>query len=247
MPELPEVETIKRQLAKELVGKKLGKKKIISIDRRGKMIFFNFDDGSALVFHLKLTCQLILNQPPSRFTRKVFNFDDGSILLFNDSRRFGWYKIVKNPVEMKEVKGLGPEPLNISQKDFCRLFKNRNKRKIKIKTLLLSQKFIAGIGNIYADEILFAAGVSPLRPVSSLREQEIKNIYSQTQKILLKAIDKGGSSVENYLTAKGEKGKYSQLHKVYQKTGLPCWKCQAPIKRIVLGGRGTHFCPVCQN
>jgi len=245
MPELPEVETIKQGLQKAIVGKKLYHKKIVEVKRKGKMIFLLFENGGALAFHLKLTGQLIFNKVPTRFTRKVFYLDDGTNLLFNDVRRFGWYKMVDNIEAMKEVKALGPEPLAVEQSDFKKLF--LKKRKAKIKPLLLNQAFICGVGNIYADEILFKAGILPYRIAGSLKTNEVEKLYSSMQSILKQAIEKQGSSVKDYLTATGKEGGYSAFHRVYQKTGQPCSVCQTPIKRIVLGSRGTHFCSKCQR
>lgn len=245
MPELPEVETIRRQLSHEIIGKKLNGKKIVEVKRRAKMLIVQFNDDTYLVFHLKLTGQLILNGQPGRFTRQVFNFSDGSRLIFNDTRRFGWFKYVKDIDNMKEMKQLGPEALSISQKNFNERLKKR--QKAKIKAVLLDQKFVAGIGNIYADEILFASGVRPDRIASSLTGQEIGKIFLQMRKILQKAIKAGGSSVENYIDALGKQGNYKKYHKVYQKTGLKCVKCAGVIKRIKIGSRSSHFCPKCQH
>ena len=244
MPELPEVETIKRQLAEKIVGKRLNGKKIGGLRRRAKILIIDFTDGSALAIHLKLTGQLIFNGQPSRFTRKVFNFDDGLRLIFNDARKFGWWKIVKNTKEIEQ--NLGPEALDLDIQAFNGLLKKR--LNAKIKPLLMDQKFIAGIGNIYSDEILFSSKIHPLRRVKSLSGSEIKTIFYNIKKILEAAIKYRGSSVEYYLDACGQRGDYAKHHKVYQKEGDPCSRKDGGIiQRIKIGGRSAHFCPVCQK
>ncbi len=176
MPELPEVETIRRQLAQKIIGKKLDGKRITNVRRIAKLLIIAFDDGSGLVFHLKLTGQLIFNGKPSEHTRKVFNFDDGSQLIFNDARKFGWWKKVK---ETKKIeKEFGPDALEINLKTFKTLLTKRPNA--KIKPLLMDQKFIAGIGNIYSDEILFAAKIAPLRLSKTLTVQEVQNIFQSS-------------------------------------------------------------------
>lgn len=245
MPELPEVETIRRQLAQRIVGKKLGNRTITAARRAGKILIIDFADGGSLLFHLKLTGQLVFNAKPSRYTRKVFNFDDGSRLVFNDMRKFGWFKFVKKADEQKEIKVLGPEPLTVTLQEFKKLFSK--KPNTKIKPLLMNQKFIAGIGNIYADEILFDAKIKPIRKASTLTRKELGSLHRSLKKVLRTAIKAHGSSVQHYLDALGKKGQYVKYHKVYRKTGQKCPRCGAIIKRIKLGGRSAHFCPVCQK
>ncbi len=241
MPELPEVETIRLQLAGKVIGKKINGRRIVCLRRRGKILMIDFDNGSTLAFHLKMTGQLIFNGKPSKHTRKVFNFDDGSRLIFNDVRKFGWYKIVKNTDEIE--KGFGPEALAVGLK----IFKNALDKRpnAKIKPLLMDQKFIAGIGNIYSDEILFASKIHPLRLVKTLDEKETKIIFQNIKKILKKAIELRGSSVDHYLDAYGRKGEYLKRHKIYQKE--KCSSCGEKIKKIKINGRSAHFCPKCQS
>ena len=243
MPELPEVETIRRQLSKKIIGKKLERHKVSGLRRRGKMIIIDFSDGSSLVFHLKLTGQLIYGTQPSRFTRKVFNFDDGSKLVFNDVRKFGWWKRVKNTKKIEEA--LGPEALDLGLQELKSLLSKRPNA--RIKTFLMDQKIIAGIGNIYSDEILFAAKVRPLRRAKTLSGKEIKSIHQNIGRILSEAIKYNGSSVEYYLDACGQKGDYVKQHKIYQKEGENCPRCGGQIKRVKIGGRSAHFCPHCQK
>jgi len=243
MPELPEVETIRRQLARKIIGKKMDGKKIKAVRRRAKVLMIDFADGSSLVFHLKLAGQLIFNGEPSKHTRKVFNFDDGSKLIFNDTRKFGWWKKVKDTKLIE--KGFGPEAL---EADF-KTFKNNLKKHpgAKIKPLLMNQKFIAGIGNIYSDEILFNARVHPLRRVKTLENREIKLIHQNIKRVLQKAIQYRGTTEQYYRDACGRKGGYDQQLKVYQREGEKCPRCGTKIKRIKVGGRSAHFCPQCQR
>ncbi len=241
MPELPEVETIRRQLAQKIINKRLNGQKIIGVRRRAKILIIDFADRSSLIFHLKLTGQLIFDGKPSRHTRKVFNFDDGSQLIFNDMRKFGWWKKVKETKKIEEE--FGTEALETDIGTFKILLRKRPNS--KIKPLLMDQKFIAGIGNIYSDEILFASKVGPLRLVKTLTAEEIKNIFQNIKKILEAAIRYRGSSVRHYLDACGQKGDYVKYHKVYQRE--KCFVCGTKIKRIKIGGRSAHFCPKCQK
>jgi len=243
MPELPEVETIRRQLEKKIINKKLYGKKIVKVRRRAKLLIFDFADKSSLVFHLKLTGQLIFKGKAGLYTRHIFKFTDGSQLIFNDVRKFGWWKKVKDTRKIEEK--LGPEPLEINLSAFKNLLKKRPNA--KIKPLLMDQKFIAGIGNIYSDEILYAAKIHPLRCIKTLKDKEIERIFQNIKRILLSAIKHQGSSVEYYLDACGKKGSFVKCHKVYQKQGRKCSRCKAIIKRIKIGGRSAHFCPNCQK
>ena len=245
MPELPEVETIRRQLARKLVGKILGKKQIVGVRRRAKILIIEFADKTALLFHLKLTGQLIFNGAPGRYTRQVFRFSDGSCLIFNDARKFGWSKMASEQ-EVRDIeRKLGPEPFDIAEKQFASMLAARPKA--KIKPLLMDQKFISGIGNIYADEILFACGLHPLRRAGALSSREVHWLFGSIKKILKAAIKEGGSSVKDYINSEGGQGGYQKYHRVYQKAGQKCVKCGSIIQRIKLGGRSAHFCPNCQK
>jgi formamidopyrimidine-DNA glycosylase len=243
MPELPEVETIRRQLSRKIVGKELDGKKILKLRRRAKILIIDFTDGSSLIFHLKMTGQLIFNGTPSAHTRQVFCFKDGSKLIFNDARKFGWWKKVGStlPIEKK----FGPEALKVGLKEFESGL--RRHPLSKIKALLMNQEFIAGIGNIYSDEILFASKIHPLRQARTLKPQEVKSIHRNISKILTEAIRHHGSSVASYVDACGRKGDYVECHKVYQREGEKCFRCGDLVKRIKMGGRSAHFCPSCQK
>ena len=245
MPELPEVETIRKQLARKLIGKTLGKKQIVGVRRRAKILIIEFTDKTALLFHLKLAGQLIFNGIPGRYTRQAFNFGDGSCLIFNDARKFGWSKMASEQ-EVKDIqRKLGPEPFDIAEKQFVLMLAARPKA--KIKPLLMDQKFISGIGNIYADEILFVSGLHPSRKAGALNNREIHRLFGNIKKILKAAIKEGGSSVKDYINSEGGQGSYQRHHRVYQKTGQRCVKCGSIIQRIKLSGRSTHFCPSCQK
>jgi len=243
MPELPEVEIIKRQLAQKIIGKKLNGQKIIKVRRRAKLLIIDFADNSSLIFHLKLTGQLIFNGKPTPYTRQIFNFDDGSQLIFNDARKFGWWKKVKETTKIE--KEFGAEPLEIDFETFKNLLTSRPNA--RIKPLLMDQKFIAGIGNIYSDEILYGAKVHPLRHIKTLSNKEIKEIFQNIKKILNAAIKHQGSSVEYYVDACGKKGNFVRYHRVYQKEGQKCHRCGTIIKKLKLAGRSSHFCPNCQK
>lgn len=245
MPELPEIETIKRELSCEIVGKKLEGVKVTDVRRRAKILMIDLADGSSLIFHLKLTGQLLLNARPGKYTRAVFKFTDGTNLVFNNVRKFGWWKRVKDTSEIE--KDFGPEPLtkDFTLKKFKEILSHRTKS--KIKPLLMDQQFIAGIGNIYSDEILLASGVRPTRRVKTLNEKEIKRIFQKMKEILKEAIKYQGSSIQYYVDARGQRGKYVKYHQVYGREGEPCKKCGTIIKRIKIGSRSAHFCPICQK
>lgn len=269
MPELPEVETIKSQLENALKGKKIAsveiffdkivksppddfKKaitglKIKKIRRRAKVLIFDLDPWSFLV-HLKLTGQLIINGKKNKHTHVIFRFSDGTSLIFNDLRKFGYIKLVRTDEVEKflEKENFGPEPLTkgFDIKKFKEILAARPK--MKIKQFLMDPKNIAGIGNIYSDEILFMAEVNPLRPGNTLSNKEIKVIFTAIKKVLPEAIKYKGTSAENYLDARGKEGKFLPRLKVYGREGEKCIKCNGEIKRIKLGGRSAHFCPACQ-
>lgn len=246
MPELPEVETIRRQLARKIVGRKLQGKKITGVRRRAKLLIIHFADGSSLLLHLKLTGQLVFNGRSGPYTRHIFKFDDGARLIFNDVRNFGWFKIVKNQKEAKkELQNFGPEALEIDFETFKAILAKRPNA--KIKPLLMDQKVIAGIGNIYSDEILYRARVRPLRRVRTLRQEEIRRIFRNIAKVLKDAIKHRGSSVEYYLDAFGKEGEFEKYHRVYQREGEKCQVCAKEIKRVKIGGRSSHYCPKCQR
>ena len=266
MPELPEVETIKRDLEKIIPGKKIVEVRVYNpgvirepaaaifkkslegvtirnILRRGKLLIFELSNGKALTIHLKMTGQLVYPGEGKK-ARVVFKFSCGKALDFNDQRLFGELRLVSDWKKLKFVQGLGPEPFDLTCADFkAMLFK----KKTKIKPLLMDQGFISGIGNLYAAEILFRAKINPERSSRGLREGEKETLYKEIKQVLSSAIKHGGSSVDDYLRPSGKPGDYARLHQVYGREGKPCFICKNPVKRITQGGRGTYFCPKCQK
>ena len=266
MPELPEVETIKRELEKTIINKKivdvivnnpkvikepkkekfikeLKNVKIKKIIRKGKLLIFKLSSGRYWTVHLKMTGQLIWPGNAQK-SRVSFKFFDGKILDFNDLRLFGELRIVDDWRKLKFIQELGPEPFEINTTQFKELLK---KRKTKIKVLLMDQKFISGIGNLYANEVLFKTKIDPRRKVNKLSDKEKELLFKEIKNILSKAIKYGGSSVDDYVRVSGNKGDYMKFIKVYDRKGEKCFRCKGTIKRISLGGRGTYFCPKCQR
>jgi len=321
MPELPEVETIRRGLQTRIVGKtiadidvrfpktfigdklKVESYKVKSVERRAKVLAICMNNSYNLLFHLKMTGQLIWHSPneiskseflipaspaggskqipnpktknpnkfsnfagghpdhnwhanlPNNTTAVIFTFDDNSRLYFNDLRKFGWCKVLTDEQLQKIfTEEYGPEPLDISRgkpsekfnveylMQQAARFPNR-----KVKQFLMDQGIIAGIGNIYADESLFDAKISPLRKAKDITKTEWQKIMQSVKKILETAIKYGGTTDSDYVNVDGEKGGMQNHLKVYRKAGQKCPRCGGIIIRIVLGGRGTHYCPICQQ
>jgi formamidopyrimidine-DNA glycosylase len=228
------------------------------VHRVGKHIVFDFRPDSGRdpiqwIVHLGMTGRLLVAEPDvprPPHTHGVLVLHSGRELRFIDARRFGRmgiHNIQKSESAAGEVSGFtgpGKEPLHISKADFRRLFHGR---RTSIKAALLNQSLLHGVGNIYADESLFRAGIRPRRMASRLTQQELDKLHASVQKVLREAIRLGGSSVSDYVDAAGERGFFQLRHNVYMRTGQPCLVCKAPIRRIVIGGRGTHYCPVCQR
>lgn len=241
--------------------------KIVGVNRQGKMLLFSLGNDKKILIHLKLTGQLVFaphlennqanyprpipfsggNTLPGRATRVVIYFSDNSALFFNDLRKFGWMKIVEGK-RIKELENLGIEPLS-SRFTIKTLTSLLTGTKRAIKTVLLDQTKIAGIGNIYANEALFLAGVLPQRPANSLTEKEIKKLHQAIISVLKGAIRHQGTSAADdaYVQPDGRSGRFQSRLKVYQRDGEKCFSCKKIIKRIKLGGRGTFFCPHCQK
>ena len=209
---------------------------IQSIKRRGKYIVMQLDEGT-LTVHLGMTGRLLLDARGEKHTHGSFTLDRGT-LIYNDPRQFG--RILWNA----DLSHLGPEPLEIPYDDFAARLKGR---KTSIKALLLNQAFVAGVGNIYADETLFAAGVHPLALSARVKPVKILAIFESMRRILSTAIEKGGSSISDYVDAHGEKGWFQLEHQAYGREGEPCSICGTPIQKILVAQRGTHFCPRCQR
>ena len=259
MPELPEVETVVRTLAPYLVGrrivsarftsrfvtpgdrtklaKRVAGRKIESVTRRGKFIVVTLDQGH-LVMHLGMTGKLLTAGVEATHTYGVFTLDDG-MLLYEDPRQFG-------RIEWGDtrVRRLGPEPLQIGLADFSARLKSR---KTRIKALLLNQSFLAGLGNIYVDEILFSSGIHPLAQASRLSAARAARLHQAMVDTLQLAIAHRGSSISDYVDADGNRGNFQMLHRVYGREGEACVVCGTAIRKVVVAGRGTHYCPVCQG
>jgi formamidopyrimidine-DNA glycosylase len=227
----------------------LAGKQVIGVRRRGKMAIIDCEGGPSLVFHLKMTGQLLLAadaEPPDKHTRLVVRFRDGGPeLRFRDVRKFGFLLCISagGAESCAELACLGPEPLETALDDFASALQGRKGR---AKSLLLNQRIIAGIGNIYADEILFDSRIHPETSVAALSKKNVGRLWESTRKILTLAIDAKGSSLRDYVDAEGKSGSFQFSHKVYGREGQPCTNCGCPIKRIRVGGRGTYFCPGCQ-
>jgi len=294
MPELPEVETIRRSLQKEIVGKKIENievrkpkifqgdpkevigKTIEEIERKGKILIIKLSGGKALLVHFKLTGQMIWlpnagekvtvghpipfagSELPAKTTHVIFKINGGK-LFYNDLRQFGWIKVISNDkLQMtNELRNLGPEPLDfargkpLANKDFTMdyLKKIFAKTAKPIKLVLMDQEKIAGVGNIYANDALFEAGIMPTRPAKSLSEAEIEKLRKSVIKVLEEGLKYGGSSAadEAYIKPTGEPGNYQKHFRVYQRQGKQCSHCGGVIERINLGGRGTFYCKHCQH
>jgi len=272
MPELPEVETIARTLEPAIRGRviagiellyrpllrtggrkgleELQGRRILGVRRRGKMLIIEFEGAQALVFHLKMTGQFLFagaTEPHDKHTRLVVRFEDGkSELRFRDVRKFGFLLCLEGDpmTACAELACLGPEPLDIGLAEFAALIA---RKKGRIKSLLLDQTVIAGIGNIYADEMLFDARIHPETPASSLGKQAVAQLYDSMKKILTLAIAEKGSTLQDYRDAEGKAGKFQFFHKVYDRKGEPCVVCGTRVRMRRIGGRSSHFCPKCQR
>ncbi|WP_410988536.1 DNA-formamidopyrimidine glycosylase [Listeria monocytogenes] len=273
MPEMPEVENVRATLQELVPGKKIDQvivrvpKMIVStppdefvhmlvgqeiegVRRRGKFLLFDLTNCTILS-HLRMEGKFRLmdeNEEVSKHTHIIFHFEDHTELRFLDVRKFGTMEVTNKygEGETRSIKKLGPEPLTqaFTLTDFATGVKKTSRA---IKTALLDQKLVAGVGNIYADEICFEAKVRPERAANSLSDKKIKRIFEATKSIMTEAIALGGSTVRTYVNSQGKLGQYQDKLKVYGKTDEPCVVCGTPIEKIKLNGRGTHFCPNCQK
>ncbi len=274
MPELPEVETIRKGLEKKVRGKRVNKviiksekaikvpsspdefikkiegRKLSEIKRKGKYLILELDCKDSLIIHLKMTGRLIYSSEGEElsYARVIFIFLDKTQLNFTDMRGFGGLWLVSDEEfsNLPFLKSLGPEPL---ENDFTldRFRKLLQGKKGKIKSLLMEQTFIAGVGNIYSQEALFLSGIHPERNASILIDREIKSLYNNLLAVLREALSYGGSSVDTYVNLNGKKGDYESYLRVYGRKGKDCPRCGAVIRKIKVSGRGTCFCPVCQK
>src|SRR5512146_2938992 len=282
MPELPEVETVARDLRGLVVGARIAGvrvswlrtlrsedpeafaaavvgRTIVGTSRRAKLVVLELDDGGAITIHLKMTGQLFVvpaTRPEDGYVRLVLAFDDGRELRFRDIRKFGRVGLARRDPDAggdlrgelggtRTFKGFGPEPLDAAFT--VRAFNRRLRaRKGRLKPLLMDQAFIAGIGNIYADEALWAARLHPLRSAATLRAGDPGRLYRHLRAILGEAVERRGSSVDDYTAPDGD-GSMQEHLLVYQRAGEPCARCGRPVRRIVIGARSTHFCSWCQR
>ncbi|MBI2025918.1 MAG: bifunctional DNA-formamidopyrimidine glycosylase/DNA-(apurinic or apyrimidinic site) lyase [Candidatus Levybacteria bacterium] len=284
MPELPEVETIRLGLSKYLVGHKILNvdvklkrifsgdpkdiigAKVESIERFGKGLVINLDNGFCIAVHIKLTGQIIYNdlafirnrnihlskdkvgQLPNKFTHVIFDLDKDAKLYYNDIRQFGWIKIVKAN-DLKNLaffKDLGPEPIPSSGQSPLTLEQFENilsKSSIAVKVLIMDQRKLGGVGNIYANESLFLAGIDPRRKAKELSKNEAKKLFDAILTVLKKGLKYGGASELTFVNALGEEGGYQNHFLAYGKSNEKCSVCGATLQKIFLGGRGTFFCP----
>jgi len=270
MPELPEVETIKNELLPHIVGhhvtgvtlfwdgivrqpsvkefcSRLTGQRITGINRRGKYLIFGLNSGNKLIVHLRMTGSLLLkpaSAEPEKFVRAILHLDKNAGLYFRDPRKLGAMWLVEN--ENTIVGKLGPEPLEASFTPQV-LAQHLHKRTAPIKALLCDQTFIAGIGNMYADEALYAARIHPLRPGGSLSREEVGRLHSSIQQVLWSAIGNKGASVDTYLRPSGEPGTaHFQFQVAHYLGGKFCPFCGTSIQRIPIRNRGSYFCPRCQ-
>ncbi|MBK7917280.1 MAG: DNA-formamidopyrimidine glycosylase [Chloroflexi bacterium] len=270
MPELPEVETTVRALRQPLIGStitdvrsdwprqiitpdlaelqaRIYGLKILAINRRGKYLVFTLNGRETLIIHLKMSGHLSVVDkaaPTSKHVHTAFGLADGRELRFSDTRKFGRVYLVTDPAEV--LGKLGPEPL-APEFTVDVLAGRLAGRRRALKPLLLDQTIIAGIGNIYADESLYYAGIDPRRTAVSLSAADIARLYTAVQKVLRLGIAREGASISTYIKPDGQKGDMQNAVAVFRRTGDPCYECQTPIVRIILGGRSTHFCPHCQH
>lgn len=221
---------------------------IQAVRRRGKLLLMDFDNGFSLIFHLKMTGRIQVSEgreEPDKHVHLWFELTCGRRIIFRDVRKFGY--CVCRPSESlprdKAIRSLGPEPLEVKEDRFYSLLEGRKGR---IKNLLLNQSFLAGIGNIYADEILFRARIHPLHSAGALSLRKKASLYAFIREVLSEAVDLGGSTIRDYRDSEGRSGDFQIRHRVYGREGKPCLCGRALIRRITVNGRSTHFCPRCQ-
>lgn len=266
MPELPEVQTILDAIAELILDQPIADvivgwegvidrpplpvfindlrgRRVTDVERRGKYMLFHLDDGRWLVMHLRMTGSMRVaspSQPRDKHDHLILKLEDGREWRFNDTRKFGRAYLAWDPAEVTHR--LGPEPLS---DDFSSpyLAEVLSGRRAPIKSLLLDQRLVAGIGNIYADEALYRARIHPLRPGGSLDVNEVAAVAAAVKSVLAQALTEMGTTLRDYRRPDGSMGSFQNSLQVFRRTGEPCPTCGAPIRRIIVGGRSTHFCP----
>jgi len=275
MPELPEVEVIRRGLANSITGRKItrilcggkrlrlslprkklagyiGDQEITNVERRAKYLLIHTASGAVLVIHLGMSGRLGLfpeKTPRAKHDHLRLLLDNGLELRFNDARRFGSIQVLSRDAISSPANffsAIGPEPLG-REYTAAYLRKRAGNRRQPVKNFLMDARVVAGIGNIYASEILFDAGLHPERPVCGLEPREWQRLVSSSRKILKRAIKCGGTTIADYVDASGSRGLFQVELRVYGKKDAPCGRCAAPIKKTVLAGRSSFFCPHCQS
>jgi formamidopyrimidine-DNA glycosylase len=277
VPELPEVESLRRILARSVIGRTfchttvkearlrrsvsaelasaIAGRMIERIARRAKYLLIEVAGGHVMLVHLGMSGSLTHRGhgfDPGPFDPRhdhiEFALDDGSVLVYNDPRRFGLIKIVARAglSDVAELKHLGPEPLGLEFRASY-LWEATRGRTATIKNLLMDQRLVAGIGNIYASEILFRAGVRPTRRAGKVTRAEVGRIVTSTQEVLSEAIGRRGTTFRSYRDSRGQPGKFAEQLRVYDRAGKPCLKCRTPIRSITLGQRSSFYCPHCQK
>lgn len=287
MPELPEVETVRRGLDALIVAKTIESvavhdspksfpnaqsdvdafligARVTAVHRRAKVLLIELDSDYTLVVHLKMTGQLVfrghevfgaghpndslIGELPDRSTRVSLQFTDKSWLYFNDQRKFGWMKLFPTSVvpSIDFMQRLGPEPFDPSFHATTFVQRMRRRNRTTVKAAILDQSVLAGVGNIYADESLWAAHIHPAMRVEACSDDKLATLFAEIKSIMQTAIDKGGSTNKNYVNADGKRGSYMDFARVFRREGQSCYRCQTTIEKTRVAGRGTHLCPVCQ-
>lgn len=287
MPELPEVETVKRGLSKLIINQQiidvsqtweksfpnsksdinefLLNARITDVRRRAKVLIIDLNTKYSLIIHLKMTGQMVfvgkerfgaghpndslVNSLPDKSTRVILKFKSGDTLFFNDQRKFGWVKLIPT-IEIPNIdffKKVGPEPLTdeFTAKEF--ISRIRKRANTSVKAAILDQTTLAGVGNIYADESLFASKIHPATKVKDLTDRQLSKLLKEIKAVMHLSIEKGGSSNRNYVNAEGKKGSYMDFAQVFRKENTPCPRCGTMIEKTKVATRGTHFCPKCQR
>jgi formamidopyrimidine-DNA glycosylase len=270
MPELPEVEVIRRGLVPRLCGRTVSRvhvgdhpgsflirpallarrlvgRRVLGLARHGKYLLAELDDGQRLLVHLGMTGRLGLasRRTPDRHTHLRLEFTDrGPELWFTDPRRFGRVGLLAPGRSHPRLERLGTDALVATEAD---LWRATRRRRVAVKTVLLDQSVLAGVGNIYADEALFRVGIRPTRAASRLTRRECRELVAAVKRVFARSIALGGTTVRDYRDSDGDSGAYQQALRVYGRQGEPCWECREPVRRVVLAQRSSHFCPCCQR
>ncbi len=268
MPELPEVETVRRQLEGALVGRKIKRvecsrpsyffvtsparlrgglegKTVRALARHGKAMVAHLSDESRLLLHLGMTGQLVAGPlEQDGHVHLILHLPKRKVISFRDVRKFGKVEWIPAGKSSRRLDKLGPDALSLSPEVLVEALRGR---KVAIKSALLNQELLAGVGNIYADEALFSAKIRPTRAAGRLSRKEVEVLAREIRELLERAVSQGGSTINDYLKPDGELGGFQDFHRVYGKTGEPCVHCRTALIRKVIGGRSTHYCPTCQR